>query len=177
MGWFMRKKKKRDFPLDKGDEWFSLFQVVTSVLIISLLSCLGTTPTSLDVAMVSPFHPVAVPSRSTWCWDIQNPRLNYKLILYRTLTNFQKEINPYRSPKYQMRTIPTWKRFNVFWHLNWRIHHFNVFRKNSLIHGMLLNPVNKGKYYRNLFVCYLSCLFSLYNSFWDFLGQGLTPIN
>ena len=38
----------------------------------------------------------------------------------------------------------------------------------------LLNPVNKGKYKRNVFVSYLSCLFFLYNSFWDFLGQGIT---
>ena len=133
-------KRKKAFPLDKRDESFFLFQAVTSVLITSLLSWLGTTPTSLDVASVSPFTQVAALFQSTWCWDIQDPQLNYKLILYRTLTNFQKETNPYGSPKYQMQTIHIWKRFNVFWHLNWRIHHFNVFRKNSLIHGMLVEP-------------------------------------
>ena len=39
----------------------------------------------------------------------------------------------------------------------------------------LLNPENKGKYKINVFVSYLSILFFLYNSFWDFLGQGITP--
>ena len=41
----------------------------------------------------------------------------------------------------------------------------------------LLNSVNKGKYKRNVFVSYLLLSFLLYNSFWDFLGQGITPTN
>ena len=102
------RKKKKGFPLDKGDKVFFLFQAVTSVLITSLLSCLGTTPTSLDVAMVSPFHPVPALSLGQHYTEIYKAQqLNYELILYRTLTNFQKETNPYGSPKYQMQTIHT----------------------------------------------------------------------
>ena len=41
----------------------------------------------------------------------------------------------------------------------------------------LLNPVNKGKYKRKVFVSYLLLSFLLYNSFWDFLGLGISPTN
>ena len=40
----------------------------------------------------------------------------------------------------------------------------------------LLNTVNKEKYKRNVFVFYLLLSFLLYNSFWDFVGQDVTPI-
>ena len=36
----------------------------------------------------------------------------------------------------------------------------------------LLNPVNKGKYKRNVFVSYLLLSFLLYNSFGTFLGKA-----
>ena len=41
----------------------------------------------------------------------------------------------------------------------------------------LLKPVNKGNYKRNVFVSYLLLSFLSYNSFWDFLRQGITPTN
>ena len=42
----------------------------------------------------------------------------------------------------------------------------------------LLNPVNKGKYKRNVFVSYLLMSFLLYNSFGTFLGKALhRPVN
>ena len=37
----------------------------------------------------------------------------------------------------------------------------------------LLNPVNKGKYKRDVFVSYLLQSFLLYNSFGTFLGKAL----
>ena len=39
----------------------------------------------------------------------------------------------------------------------------------------LLNPVNKGKYRRNVFVSYQFLSFLLYNSFGTFFGQGIPP--
>ena len=75
-----------------------------------------------------------------------------------------------------MRTNEYMKRFNVF------LTHYLGDSTISMYSGKtpssmewLLNPVNKGKYKRNVFVSYLFCLFVLYNYFWNFLGQGITP--
>ena len=59
-----RVKEKRQ-PLDKGEQIFFLFQAVTSEL-ITLLPTGVWAPrhTSLDEALVSPFHPVAALSLS-----------------------------------------------------------------------------------------------------------------
>ena len=125
-----RKKGRRMRTRKKASSW------QRGLVILSLsssdqrtdnlvLACLGTTHTSLDVALVSPFHPVAALSRSTLCWYIQHPQVNYKLTLpdfspvrlvYSSVVGvvFQKKTNPYGSPKYQMRTSTYMKRINVF---------------------------------------------------------------
>ena len=113
MRWRMRKRKK-SFLLTKGTI-LSFFQAVTSGLITSLLSCLDTTPTSFDVVMVSPFIQVATLSRSTWCWDIRNPQLNYKLIPYRTLINFQKETNPQTPDIFTKRKMYIYSDTHKYW--------------------------------------------------------------
>ena len=59
--------KEKDHPLDKGKQALFLFQTVSSVLTTPLLTCLGTTHTSLNLALVSPFHPVVILSRSALC--------------------------------------------------------------------------------------------------------------
>ena len=41
----------------------------------------------------------------------------------------------------------------------------------------LLNPVNKGKYKRNVFISYLLLSFRFVYFFWVFLGQGITLTN
>ena len=130
--------------------------------------CLGTTHTSLDVALVSPFHPVAVSIMLKY----KRPTNERQTNLYRTLTNFQKKTNPYGSPKYQMRTNTYMKRLTYFWHLNWGIQLFQcILEKPPSSMEWLLNPVNKGKYKRNVFVFYL--LLSFFFSFGTFLGKAL----
>ena len=117
-------KEKKKHPLDKADQIIFLFQAVTSVLTTSLLTCLGTTRTSWDVALVSPFHPVAALSRSALCWNIKDPQMNYKQTLTGLWQTSKKKTNPYWSPKYQMRTNTIIKRLTYFWHLNWGIQPF-----------------------------------------------------
>ena len=112
--WCMHKRKKA-FLLTKGTIFsFSFRQCPSNQQHHFAVWCLGTTHTSLDVASVCPFHPVAALSRSTLCWNIQDPLLNYKLTLAGLWQNFQKKTNPYGSPKYQMRTPTYMKRINVF---------------------------------------------------------------
>ena len=50
-------KEKKDFPLEKGNDIILLFQAVSvePTRPILLSGVLGTTPTSWDVALVSPF--------------------------------------------------------------------------------------------------------------------------
>ena len=140
-----------------------------------MLACLGTTHTSLDVALVSPFHPVAALSRSSLCWNIQDPRINCKLTLTGLWQNFQKKTNPYGSPKYQLRINTFMKRINVFWHLNWGIQPFQYIQE-KLPHprnGCWTQYIKESiKETSSSLIC---SLFSfLYNSFWDFLGRGIT---
>ena len=109
---------------------------------ILLSGILGTTHASLDVASVSPF--TQQQSSLYWsalCWNIQDPRMNCRLTLTELWRNFQKKTNPYGSPKYQMLTHTYMKRINVFLTLlTGGFNHFNVFRKNFLIHGMVVEP-------------------------------------
>ena len=156
--WRIHKRKKRP-PLDKGDQAFFLFQAVTSGLATSLLTCLGTTHTSLDVALVSPFHPVAALSRSALCWNIQEPQMNYKLTLTELWQTSKRKLTlmEARNTKRIFDTISMYSG------------------KTPSSMEWLLNPVNKGKYERNVFVSYLLLSFFLYNSFWDFLEQGIPP--
>ena len=138
--WRMRKRKKA-FPLD---EWaknsFSFRQCPSNQQHHFALWCLDTTQTSLDVASVSPFHPVAALSRSALCWNIQDPQLNYKLTLTGLWQTSKRKLTLMEARNTKCGLIHTWKRLTYFWHLKWRIHPFNVFRKNSLIHGMLVEP-------------------------------------
>ena len=72
---------------------------------IFLSGVLGTTHTSL----------VAVRSLSVSIMlKYTRPTMDCKLRLTGLWQNFQKKTNPYRSPKYQMRTHTYMKRINVF---------------------------------------------------------------
>ena len=140
--------------------------------------CLGTTHTSLDVALVSPFHPVAALSRSALCWNIPDPQLNYKLTLTGLWKTSKRKLILMKARNAKCGHIHTWKRLTYFWHLKWGIQPFFMYSgKTPSSMEWLLNPVNKGKYKRNVFVSYLLLSFLLYNSFWDFLRQGVTPTN
>ena len=160
-GWLMRKEKRQ--PLDKEEQVFFLFQAVT-IWSTTPFSCLGTTHTSLDVALVSPFHPVAALSRSALCWNIKDPQMNYKLTLTGLWQTSKKQTNSYGSPKYRMRTNTCMKRLAYFDTLTGGFNHFNVFRKTPSSMEWLLNPVNKGKYKRNVFVSYLLLSFLLFKT-------------
>ena len=71
--------------------------------------------------------------------------------------------------KYQMRTPTYMKRINVFWQLKWGIQPFQCIQeKTPSSTEWLLNPENKGKYKRNVFVSYLLISFLLYNFFGNF---------
>ena len=126
-GWRVRKREKSS-SWQRGQYYLYLSgsdQRIDNLVLV----CLGTTLTSLDVASVSPFHPVAALSRSALCWNIQDPQMNHKLTLTRLWQNFQKKTNPYGSPKCQMRTPTYRKRINVFWHLNWEIQPFQCIQE------------------------------------------------
>ena len=111
--------------------------------IVDNIWCLGTTHTSLDVALVSPFHPVAALSRSALCWNIQDPQPSNKLTLMEA-----------RNTKCGHKH--TWKRLTYFWHLKWGIQPFLCIQETTPSSmECLLNSVNKGKYKRNVFVSYL----------------------
>ena len=74
--------------------------------------------------------------------------------------------------------IHIWNDLTYFWYLNWGDSTISMYSgKTPSSMEWLLNPVNKGKYKRNVFVSYLLLSFLLYNSFWDFLGQGIAPTN
>ena len=88
--------------------------------------CLGTTHTSLDVALVSPFHPVAVLSMVRIILKYKRPTNELQTNPYETLTKFQKKTNPYASPKYKMRANTC---MNVFWHFNWEIQPFQCIQE------------------------------------------------
>ena len=119
---------EKGIPLDKGDHIF-LFQAVTSVLITSLLLCLGTTPASLDVAMVSPFHPVAAFSRSALCWNIQDPKINYKLTLTGLWQTSKRKLTLMEARNTKCGHLHTRKRLTYFWHLNWGIQPFKCIQE------------------------------------------------
>ena len=123
------KEKRR--PLDKGEQAFFLFQVVTSELITPFYCLvfrhhayvfgrgvglsLSPSSNSLSVSIILKY------TRPTN--EVQtNP--------YRTSRNFQKKTNPYGSPKYQMRTNTCMKRLTYFWHLNWGIQPFQCIQEN-----------------------------------------------
>ena len=106
-------KEKRNSSWQRGRYYLSLSgsdQRIDNLV----LACLSTMHTSLDVTLVSPFHPVAALSQSALCWNIQDPQMNRKLTLTGLWQNFQKKTNPYGSAKYQMRTNTYMKRFNIF---------------------------------------------------------------
>ena len=103
-----------------------------------VLACLGTTHTSLDVAPVSPFHPVATLSRSALCWNIQDPQMNNKLTLTGLWQTSKRKLTLMEAQNTKWGQKHTWNELTYFWHLNWVFNHFNVFRKNSLIHGMVV---------------------------------------
>ena len=126
--WRIRKRKK-GIPLDKGDETFLLFQAVTSVLITSLLMCLGTTHTSLDVALARPFYPVVALSQSALCWNIQDPQLNYKLTLTGLWQTSKRKLTLMKARNTKCGHIHTWKRLTYFWPLNWRIQPFQCIQE------------------------------------------------
>ena len=94
------------------------------------------------------------------------------------MTNFQKKTNPYGSLKYQMRTNIYMKRFNVFLTPYLGDSTISTYLgKTPSSTEWLLNPVNKGKYKRNVFVSYLSCLFFSIILFGTFLGMALHRLN
>ena len=124
-GWRMRRRKK-GIPLDKkrGPGILSLSGSDQRLNNIVAFWCLGTTHTSLDVALVSPFHPVAAFSRSALCWHIQDPQLNYKLTLTGLWQTSKRKLNPYGSPKYQMRIHTYMKTINLFLTPLWRFRNY-----------------------------------------------------
>ena len=123
--------KKKGIPLSDRDQHFDN---------IVAFWCLGTTHTSLDVVLVSPFHPVAALSRSALCWNIKDLQMNYKLTLTGLWQTSKRKLTLMEIWNTKCGHIHTWKRLTYFRHLKWEIHPFNVFRKNSLIHGMLVEP-------------------------------------
>ena len=162
----------------EAKSFVNYFQTVTSVLSTSFLMCLGTTHTSLDVALVCPFHPEAALSRSALCWNIQDPQMNYKLTLTRLWQTSKRKLTLMEVRNTKCGQIQTWKRLTYFWHLHWGIQPFQCIQKKTPPSTeWLLNPVNKGKYKRNVFVSYLLLSILLYKCFWDFLRQGISPTN
>ena len=136
-----RRKRKKTSSWQGGPDYFSLSGSDQRFDNIVAFWCLGTTHMSLDVALVSSFHPVAALSRSALCWNIKGPQRNYKLTLTGLWQNFQKKTNPYGNPEISnWGQIHTWNDLTYFWHLNRGLNRFNVFRKNSLIHGMFVEP-------------------------------------
>ena len=126
--WRMRKRKKA-LLLTKETRHFFLFQTVTSVLTTSLLICLSTTHTSLGVAFVSPFHPVAALSRSALCWNIQDPQMNYKLTLTGLWQTSKRKLTLMEARNTKCGHIHTWKRLTYFWHFNWGIQPFQCIQE------------------------------------------------
>ena len=131
-GWCMRKekkKRKKATSWQRGTGFLSLSGSERRINnTIFPVWCLSTTHTSLDVALVSPFHPGAHLSRSTLCWNIKDPQMNYKL-KQPDFDKLPKETSPYGSPKYQMRTNICMKRLTYFWHLNWGIQPFQCIQE------------------------------------------------
>ena len=132
--------KEKRHPLDKGEQTIFLFQAVTSDLTTSLLTCLDTTHTSLDVALVSPFYPVAALSRSALCWNIQDPQMNYKQILAGLWETSKRKLTLMEARNTKWGQIHAWNDWRIFDTLTGGFNHFHVFRKNSLIHGMFVEP-------------------------------------
>ena len=136
-------KEKRHFLLTKGTIFLSLSGSDKQIDNL-VLACLGTMHTSLDVASVSPFHPVAAPSlslsRSALCWNIQDPQMNYKLTLTGLWQTSGRKLTLMVARNTKCGRIHTWKELTYFDTLTGGFNHFNVFRKNSLIHGMVVEP-------------------------------------
>ena len=145
-GWRMRKDRKAP-SWQRGTDYLSLAGSDRRFDHIVADGCLGTTHTSLDVALVSPFHPVAVLSRSALCWNIQDPQMNYNLTLTGLWQTSKKKTNSYGRPKYQMRTNTYMKRLTYFWHVKMGDSAISMYSgKTPSSMEWLLNPVNKGKY-------------------------------
>ena len=159
--WRMRKKK-RHFLLTKGTKhfFFSFRQCPSNQQHHFAVWCLGTTHTSLDVASVSPFHPVAALPWSTLCWNMQDPQLNYKLTLTGLWQNSKRKLTLMETRNTKCGHLHTWNDLTYFWHFNWGDSTISMYSgKIPSSTEWLLNPVNKGKYKRNVFVSYLFCLF------------------
>ena len=175
-GWRMRKRKKVS-SWQRGTDFRSFRQ--WPAWQHRAVWCLGTTHTSLDVALVSPFHPVAVLSLVSIILKYTRPTNELQTNPDRTLTNFKKKLTLLEARNTKWGQIHTWNDLTYFWHLNWGIQPFQCIQeKTSSSMEWLLNPVNKGKYKRNVFVSYLLLSFLLYNSFGTFLGKALhRPVN
>ena len=145
-----------------------------------MLACLGTTHTSLDVASVSPFHLVAALSRSTLCWNIQDPLLNYKL----TLTGLTDKTSKRKLTLMEARNtkcghLHTWNELTYFWHLNGGIQPFQSIQE-KLPHprnGCWTQWIKESiKETSSSLICF--CLFFCIILFGTFLGKALhRPVN
>ena len=121
--WRMRKRKRAP-SRQRGTYFLSLSGSDQRFDSVVAFWCLGSTHTSLDVALVSPFHPVAALSRSALCWNIQDPQLNYKLTLTGLRQTFKRKLTLMEPRNTKCGHIHTWKRLTYFWHLKWGIQPF-----------------------------------------------------
>ena len=127
-GWRMRKEKRAS-SWQRGTDFLSLSSSDQRFDNIVAFWCLGTTHTSLNVALVSPFHPVAALSRSALCWNIQDPQLNYKLTLTGLWQTSKRKLTLMEARNTKCGHIHTWKRLTYFWHLKLGIQPFQCIQE------------------------------------------------
>ena len=125
--WRMRKRKKDS---SGKREWYYLSlsgcdQRIDNIVLASL----GTTHTSLDVALVNPFHPVAALSRSALCRNIQDPQMNYKLTLTELWQTSKRKLILMEAWNTKWGQIHTWNDLAYLWHLNWGIQPFQCIQE------------------------------------------------
>ena len=127
-GWRMRKRKKAS-SWQRGPPILSLSGSDQRFDNIVAFWCLGTTHTSLDVAVVSHFHPVAALSQSALCWNIQDPQLNYKLTFTGLWQTSKRKLTLMEARNTKYEHVHTWKRLTYFWQLKWGIQPFLCIRE------------------------------------------------
>ena len=122
-------KRKKASSWQRGTGYLSLSDSDQWIDNIIADRSLGTTHTSLDMALVSPFHPVAALSWSALWWNIKDTQMNYKLTLTGLWQTSKRKLTPMEAQNTKWRHIHTWKRLTYFWHLNWVIQPFQCIQE------------------------------------------------
>ena len=123
---------------------------------ILLSGVLGAAHTSLDVALVTPFHSVAALSRLTVCRNIKDYEMELQTKTTGLWQTSQKKLTLMEALNTKWGLAYARNDYRILDTLTGGIQPFQLYsEKTPSSMEWLLNPGNKGKYKKNVFVSFL----------------------